>query len=498
MKRPWVWTTAPLWVLCWVCWAGGSSAADPGPGAPRVDFNGDRVINFRDFARLAPSWRRADASVDVAPSAPDGLIDFRDLSVLAGYWLQEIPQPIYLTWIRHAGVRIAWGDKVIYVDPYLIPGTPAKDATLILVTHNHYDHYSPSDIDKVATPRTPLVGPADVVNAHGSGQVLLPGQTIEVDGLPVTGVAAYNVSTAYHPKANNWLGFLIQFGAKRVYLAGDTDLTDEMKALKNIDVAFLPAGGTYTMDAAGAAEATKYLQPGLAIPYHWGEIVGTLADAQRFARLAACNAKVMSNGEVLSSDDWQKDFSIVAHWKLDETQGAVARDSAGNYDGTLAGGPVWQPAGGRVAGALGLDGVDDCLKTPLVLNPSEGPFSVFAWVKGGAPGQVILSQMGGANWLMAGTAGALMTQLKDSGRKSRDLVSQKVITDGQWHRVGLTWDGSNRVLLVDGAEVARDTQGTPIGAAGGLYLGAGAGLGPGSFWSGLLDDVYLHRRAVRP
>jgi L-ascorbate metabolism protein UlaG (beta-lactamase superfamily) len=475
-----------------------SAAGARGQGASAVDFNGDRRIDFKDFARLARFWRSGEASVDVAPPNGDGIVDFKDLSVLAGYWLEEIPQPILITWIGHASVRIAWEDKVVYIDPRKITGTP-QDATLVLVTHSHSDHYSPSDIAKVIKPGTPFLGPADVVQSYGSGQVILPGQTVVVDGLPVTGVAAYNLTTSNHPKSMNWLGFVIQFGSKRIYLAGDTDLTEEMKALKNIDVAFLPAGGTYTMDAAGAAEATKYLKPLLAIPYHWGEIVGTLADAQRFAKLAACNVKVMSYGEVLSSDDWQKDFSLAAYWKLDEMQGTVAHDSAGTNDGTLVGGTLWQPSGGKTAGAIQLDGLSGCIKTPFVLNPSDGAFSVFAWVKGGAPGQVILSQAGGVSWLAAdSSSGALMTQLKEAGRKSKDLVSQKVITDGQWHHVGLTWDGANRVLYVDDAEVARDTQAALVGAAGGLYIGTGSTLAPGTFWSGLIDDIRLSSRAVKP
>ncbi len=474
------------------------AAAPAGPGASAVDFNKDRVINFQDFARLARPWRGGDAGVDVAPPNGDRIIDFRDLSVLARFWLQQIPPPIVLTWVGHASVEIAWQNIVVYVDPRTIGGMP-QDATLTLVTHSHGDHYAPADIAKICNAQTRFLAPPDVVSAYGSGQALAPGQTVEVAGVRVTGVAAYNVNKTNHPKANNWLGFLIELGGKRLYVAGDTDLTPEMKALKDIDVAFLPAGGTYTMDAAEAAEATKYFQPRLAVPYHWGEIVGTLTDAQRFAKLAACSVKVMARGEVLSSDDWQKDFSVAAYWKLDEAQGTVAVDSAGGSSGALAGGPLWQPTGGKVGGAIQLDGIDDCIKTPLVLNPAEGTFSVFAWIKGGKPGQVILSQAGGTNWLMADSAtGVLMTQLKDAGRKSRDLVSQKVITDGQWHRVGLIWDGANRVLVVDGAEVARDTQASPVGSTGGLYLGAGAALGPGSFWTGRIDDVLIYNRAIKP
>ena len=306
-----------------------AAAGDAGQGAAVVDFNGDRIVNFQDFARLAQSWCTADASVDIAPAGGDGIVDGNDLSVLTGCWLQTIPEPILITWIGHASVQIAWEDTVVYVDPRKITGTP-QDATLILVTHSHSDHYSPADIAKVVKPGTRFLGPADVVKAYGSGQVILPGQTMDGNGLPVTGVAAYNLITSNHPKGNNWLGFVIQFGAKRIYVAGDTDLTPEMKALTNIDVAFLPAGGTYTFDAAGAAEATKYLKPLLAIPYHWGEIVGTLADAQRFAKLAACNVKVMATARSLARTIGRRISRWLAWWKLDETQGTVADDSAGS------------------------------------------------------------------------------------------------------------------------------------------------------------------------
>ncbi len=410
----------------------------------------------------------------------------------------EVSQPVYLTWLAHASVKIAWRDRVVYVDPRGLSITP-HDATLILVTHSHGDHYSPADIARVGNAQTQFIAPPDVVQAYGSGRTIAPGQTLEAAGLRIIGVASYNLTKTNHPKSRNWVGFIVEIGGKRIYCAGDTDLTPEMKALTNIDVAFLPAGGTYTMDAVEAAEATKFIQPVLAIPYHWGTSVGTLADAERFAKLAACNVKIMTPGETLSSDDWQKDFSFLAHWKLDETEGNVAADSVGDYDGSLAGGPVWQPAGGRVGGALRLDGVDDWVGTSLVLNPAEGSFSVFAWVKGGAPGQAILSQAGGANWLMAdGSAGLLMTELRQSGRNARDLVSSKVVADGEWHRAGLTWDGTNRFLYVDDTEVARDKATSLEGSTGPLSIGADSTLQPGGFWSGLVDDVQVYRRAVKP
>jgi hypothetical protein len=133
------------------------------------------------------------------------------------------------------------------------------------------------------------------------------------------------------------------------------------------------------------------------------------------------------------------------------------------------------------------------------LNPADGEFSVFAWIKGGAPGQVILSQIGAANWLLADPLqGNLMTGLEGIGRRGSELTSQMLITDESWHRVGLTWDGSNRILYVDDVEVARDTQAQFGDSASGLYIGTGKNLEVGTFFSGLIDDVRIYDRAVSP
>ena len=146
-----------------------------------------------------------------------------------------------------------------------------------------------------------------------------------------------------------------------------------------------------------------------------------------------------------------------------------------------------------------MDGDGDYISTPFVLNPASGPFSVFAWIKGGLPGQVILSQIGGVNWLLADPlTGNLMTELKGTGRNVKTLTSQTIITDGEWHRVGLVWDGSDRVLYVDDIEVARDTQGNLAGSNSGVNIGAGKNLEPGTFWSGLIDDVRIYNRAITP
>ncbi|MHC4487732.1 MAG: LamG-like jellyroll fold domain-containing protein [Planctomycetota bacterium] len=191
---------------------------------------------------------------------------------------------------------------------------------------------------------------------------------------------------------------------------------------------------------------------------------------------------------------------LVAYWKLDEAEGNIAHDSIGLIDGICNGEPVWQPTSGQVNGALQLDGIDDYVITDPVLNPADGDFSVFAWIKGGAPGQTVISQTDGANWLLADPAeGKLMTGLQGIGRGGNaPIVSGTVITDGNWHHVGFVWDGSDRILYADDAEVAKDTQPSLEGSAGGLYIGAGNNLEPGSFFSGLIDDVRIYDRAIIP
>jgi len=193
---------------------------------------------------------------------------------------------------------------------------------------------------------------------------------------------------------------------------------------------------------------------------------------------------------------------FLAHWELDETEGGIAYNSVGDHDGTLNGNPLWQPAGGKLNGALQLDGIDDYVSTPFILDPSKRSLSVFAWIKGGAPRQVIISQIGvfGGTWLgTSSSEGKLMTGL--SGMYFGALESESVITDGQWHHVGLVYDfvALHRHLYVDGVEVTVDSDyvaGVP--SDGGLYIGTGNAMEPGTFWSGLIDDVRIYNRALSP
>jgi len=211
--------------------------------------------------------------------------------------------------------------------------------------------------------------------------------------------------------------------------------------------------------------------------------------------------------EVLMSYWGQKayDRHLLAHWMLDETEGDVAYDSAVQNDAVVSGDATWAPEGGTIAGALSFDGMDDYIQAPRILNPADDVFSVFAWIKGGVPGQAIISQENGVNWLMANTEGALSTDISDPITQTRQgtggglpLTSLALITDGNWHRVGFVWDGSSRILYVDDVVVAEDTLSNLAGASGGLRIGTGSDLEAGTFWSGLIDDVRIHDRVVAP
>ena len=192
------------------------------------------------------------------------------------------------------------------------------------------------------------------------------------------------------------------------------------------------------------------------------------------------------------------DPTLIAHWALDEAEGMTACNSANGNDDYVMGGAKWQPTDGIIGGALELDGIDDCIICGTGPNSAKKTFSVVAWVKGGAPSQVIISQPGGVNWLALDAEGKLMTELKESGRNAAPLMSQTLITDEQWHRISIAWDGSHRTLCVDGVKVAEDTQ-NGLGVFGsGLYIGVGKNYPADAFFSGLIDDVRIYNRAVSP
>ena len=207
-----------------------------------------------------------------------------------------------LDWLGHSGFRIRAGKAVVYVDPYRVPeGAPPAD--LILITHGHYDHFSPQDVERLSTRSTRLVGPPAVAErARGRVHSIAPGETLEdelVRGVHVSAVAAYNTSkrdaegNPFHPPEAGWVGYELNVRGERLYHSGDTDVIPEMDAVSGVDVALLPVSGTYVMTAGEAAEAARRIQPGVAVPMHWGEHIGTEQDARRFAERAGVEVRIM-------------------------------------------------------------------------------------------------------------------------------------------------------------------------------------------------------------
>ena len=202
--------------------------------------------------------------------------------------MSEILKKIH--WLGHAGFRVE-GSKVVYFDPFNVSGGPTAD--LILVSHTHYDHFSPNDIKKVSDGNTTLVISNDA-DPDFAGEVikLTAGKTVDVKGMVVKAVPAYNVGKQFHPKASGWLGYLLTIDNDTIYHTGDTDLIPEMGEIV-ADVALVPVGGTFTMDAAEAAKAVGAMRVKAAIPMHWGEIVGDESDARKFKELVGDAAEVV-------------------------------------------------------------------------------------------------------------------------------------------------------------------------------------------------------------
>jgi L-ascorbate metabolism protein UlaG (beta-lactamase superfamily) len=192
----------------------------------------------------------------------------------------RVGENVALSWLGHASFRIEFGDKVIYIDPWKIKRK--EEASLVLITHSHFDHLSVDDVKRVQGSGTVIVATRDSASKlKGDIRIVKPGDSVTVNDIGIEAVPAYNIGKSYHPKSNGWVGFILDLGGTRIYHAGDTDAIPEMKKIK-ADVALLPVGGTYTMTAQEAAEIANEFKPKTAIPMHWGTIVGSREDAERF------------------------------------------------------------------------------------------------------------------------------------------------------------------------------------------------------------------------
>lgn len=191
-----------------------------------------------------------------------------------------------INWLGHSTIRIL-GNKTVYIDPYNIKEN-YNDADIIFITHNHYDHFSKEDIIKCMNKNTKIVVTEDLYQDaisldfnNNNILIVLPNNNYIIENINFSTIPAYNINNKFHPRKNNWVGYIININNQKLYIAGDTDITTESKNVK-CDIAFLPIGGTYTMNYKEASTLANIINPKIVIPIHYGSIVGTIQDAVDF------------------------------------------------------------------------------------------------------------------------------------------------------------------------------------------------------------------------
>lgn len=203
--------------------------------------------------------------------------------------------------LYHSGIKIN-KEKVIYIDPYNIDNT-YNDADIIFITHDHYDHYSEEDINKIKKDNTIIIVSRNMhekILKYGckENNIILvePDKKYTVEKINFETIPAYNINKEFHPKENNWVGYIIEIEDIKYYIAGDTDIVDENRKVR-CDVAFVPIGGTFTMDFKEAAMLIKEIKPKIAVPIHYGSLVGTKQDALEFSKLldSSIECKILMN-----------------------------------------------------------------------------------------------------------------------------------------------------------------------------------------------------------
>jgi L-ascorbate metabolism protein UlaG (beta-lactamase superfamily) len=198
-----------------------------------------------------------------------------------------------ITWLGHSSFKISAPEGVVYIDPLrLKDGEPAD---LILITHEHHDHFSPDDLRKIGKADTTFVTTAAVAaQLQGDVKTVKAGDTVQVKGVAIEVVPAYNLGKPFHPQSAGGVGFILTASGRRIYHAGDTDAIPEMAEIQ-ADVALLPVGGKYTMNASEAAQVANLIKPKMAVPIHWGAgAIGTRADAERFCAQCEVPTQIMA------------------------------------------------------------------------------------------------------------------------------------------------------------------------------------------------------------
>lgn len=203
----------------------------------------------------------------------------------------------FITLNAHSSVRLETDNSLILrIDPFLVEDEP-HDSDVILFTHSHFDHFSPEDVKRVWKPETIFVAPISMAEELAKAGfkekavLLYPGEETLVYNVPVHAVPSYNINKPNHPKKNGWLGYILTIRGLRIYIAGDTDDTEEVRSIA-CDIALLPVGGTYTMNVREAANCVNVIRPTIAIPTHYGSIVGTPKDGETFRDLVAPGIQV--------------------------------------------------------------------------------------------------------------------------------------------------------------------------------------------------------------
>ena len=403
-----------------------------------------------------------------------------------GHSTVEVYDPATDTWTRKANMPFGvWGLCTTVVDGkiYALGGRPSWTAG------PYVQEYDPATDTWTRKNNMPI-------GVSQMGSVVLGDKIIVIGGWLISNQSPYTAVQMYDPDTDIWTiegdtPFLrATFSASvvnhRIYAIGGTDRPHPCPATSTV-YELTVSGPPPDFNSDGVVDIKDLVR----LIESWGQD-DPLAD---IAPALGDNVVDVLDLAFLMKY-WGQDANFIAHWKLDETGGDIAYDSAAQNNAQVMGDALWQRESGRVNGALQLDGVDDCLNAPFILDPTRQPFSAYVWTKGGQPGQTIISQQGGlAEWLSLDAAGALNSTLTFP---LPAVTSDVVITDDQWHHIGLVSDGAGISLYVDDVEVVRSDTSPILPAYGDLQIGTGKNREPGTFWSGMIDDVRIYDRVVVP